>query len=226
MTPATRRVAWKPCWRIVPRRYPPIDLFERIASPEDWEALAAVESLTNPRIREEIGEIALVPPVDRVGGPGASIIMAAFTHLNPAGSRFSDGSYGVLYAARRIETAIAETRHHRERFLSATAEPRMELDMRAYALDLKGLLHDLRGRKAELADVYDPSDYAAPQRLARELRRAGSNGIVYDSVRHEGGHCAAGFRPRLFSNARQERHLCYVWDGTRIREVYEKRALG
>ena len=59
MTPATRRVAWKPCWRIVPRRYPPIDLFERIASPEDWEALAAVESLTNPRIREEIGEIAL-----------------------------------------------------------------------------------------------------------------------------------------------------------------------
>jgi hypothetical protein len=226
MNLATRRVAWKPCWRIVPSRYPPIDLFERIAPPEDWEALAAVESLTNPRIREEIGEIALVAPEDRITGPGASIIMAAFTHLNPAGSRFSDGSYGALYAARRIETAIAETRHHRERFLGATAEPRMELDMRAYALDLKGLLHDLRGRQAELTHVYDPSDYGASQRLARELRRAGSNGIVYDSVRHEGGQCAAGFRPRLFANARQERHLCYVWDGTRIREVYEKRALG
>ena len=226
MTPATRRVAWKPCWRIVPSRYPPIDLFERVAPPQDWEALAAVESLTNPRIREEIGEIALVPPEDRVAGAGASIIMAAFTHLNPSGSRFSDGSFGVLHAARRIETAIAETRHHRERFLSATAEPRMELDMRAYAIDLKALLHDLRGRKAELANIYDPSDYAASQRLARELRRAGSNGIVYDSVRHQGGHCAAGFRPRLFSNARHERHLCYVWDGTRIREVYEKRALG
>ena len=74
--------------------------------------------------------------------------------------------------------------------------------------------------------VYDPSNYGASQRLARELRRAGSNGIVYDSVRHDGGHCAAGFRPRLFANARQERHLCYVWDGTRIRNVYEKRALG
>ena len=54
---ATRQ-PWKPCWRIVPSRYPPIDLFERIAPPEDWEALAAVESLTNPRIREEIQSIA------------------------------------------------------------------------------------------------------------------------------------------------------------------------
>ncbi len=37
------------------------------------------------------------------------MVMAPFTHLNPKGSRFSDGSYGVYYAAKRLSTAIAET---------------------------------------------------------------------------------------------------------------------
>ena len=35
-----------------------------------------------------------------------------------------------------------------------------------------------------------------------------------------------GLRARLLSNCRQERHLCYAWDGQRINSVYEKRALG
>jgi hypothetical protein len=87
-----RHVVWQPCWRIVPSRFPPIDLFERIADPADWDALIALESLTNDRIRDEVGDIALVPVAERISGPGSSVIMAAFTHPNPDGSRFSDGS--------------------------------------------------------------------------------------------------------------------------------------
>jgi hypothetical protein len=30
----------------------------------------------------------------------------------------------------------------------------------------------------------------------------------------------------VLSNCRQERHLCYVWDGKAISSVYEKRTLG
>ena len=37
--------------------YPPIDLFEDIADPADWELIAAAEAKTNPRVREEIGAI-------------------------------------------------------------------------------------------------------------------------------------------------------------------------
>ena len=55
------------------------------------------------------------------------------------------------------------------------------------------------------------------------LRKVGSNGIIYDSVRQIDGECAAVFRPSLLSNVRQERHLCYVWDGQKIATVYEKR---
>lgn len=219
------QVEWKPSWRIIPSRFPPIQLFERVADPDDLEAIFAIESLTNPQLRDEVGDISLVPPEDRVSGPGSSIIMAAFTHLNLEGSRFTDGTYGVFYAANNLDTAIAETAHHRERFMRATAEGRMELDMRVYLVDLVADLHNLRGRKAECPLVYHNDNYAGGQHLAATLRKDGSDGIAYDSLRRQGGECVAVFRARLLSNCGQERHLCYVWDGQRIAFVYEKRAL-
>src|SRR3546814_15236680 len=112
--------------------------------------------------------------------------MAAFTHLNPGGSRFSDGSFGVFYAGLTIDTAIEETKHHRTRFLAATDEPAQEIDMRVYAADLTADLHDIRGHTQSHAHLYDPDIYAHSQGLAAELRDAGSDGILYRSVRHPG----------------------------------------
>ena len=226
MTLPVARFQRKPCWRIIPSRFPPIQLFERVTDPVDLEAVFALEALTNPRLRDEAGDIELVSPEDRISGPETAVIMAAFTHLNPNGSRFSDGTYGVFYAANDLYTAIAETKHHRERFLSATAQARMELDMRVCLVNLDGNLHDLCGQKASQPLVYHNDNYAAGQHLARTLRAAGSNGIAYDSVRRAGGQCVAVFRPPLLSNARQERHLCYVWNGQKVETVYEKREIG
>lgn len=219
-----RRVRWRPCWRIIPSRFPPINLFERVTDPADLEAVIAVESLTNDRIRDAVGDLRLIPEADRISGPGTSVIMAAFTHLNPEGSRFSDGSYGVFYAAHELDTAVAETKHHREQFMRATRQQRAELDMRVYVLELDGELHDLRGIEASLPTVFDSESYAASQRLAKTLRQQKSNGTAYDSVRAAGGECAAIFRPPVLSNCRQERHLCYVWDGSNVATVYEKHA--
>ena len=99
MTPPVSRIEWKPSWRIIPSRFPPISLFERVTEPDDLDAIFELEAITNPRLRNEVGDISMVPPEDRVSGPGSSIIMSAFTHLNPEGSRFTDGTYGVYYAA-------------------------------------------------------------------------------------------------------------------------------
>ena len=181
--------------------------------------------MTNDRLRDEVGVLALVPPEDRVSGPGTTPIMAAFTHLNPEGSRFTDGSFGVFYAGLTLDTAIAETRHHRARFLAATDEPAQEIDMRVYAVDLEAGLHDIRGLADSHAYLYDPDSYIHAQGLGAELRDAGADGILYQSVRDPGGECAAVFRPRLLSNSRQERHLCYMWDGTAITTIYEKKSL-
>ncbi len=220
---AVSHVEWQPCYRIIPSRFPPIDLFERIAPPEDWEALIALESLTNERIRQEVGDISLVPVDERVSGPGASVIMAAFTHLNPSGSRFADATFGAYYAAADVDTAIAETKFHREEFLRATKEAPISIEMRVYLADLSADLHDIRGRQVDMAEIYAADNYGASQALARRLRGEGSAGIAYDSVRREGGACVALFRPRMLGNVRQGAHLLYKWNGIEIGQVYELR---
>ena len=98
--------------------------------------------------------------------------------------------------------------------------------MRVYLVDLVGNLHDLCGQKRVFPLVHRDDSYSVSQNLARELRTDGSYGIVHESVRYEGGECAAVFRPRLLSNCRQERHLCYVWDGARIDMGVSEERLG
>ena len=225
MNIAIRRITWMPAWRIIPSRFPPIDLFERVTDAADLDAVLALESLTNDRAQAEVGRLDLIPPEDRLAGPGTSAIMAAFTHLNPDGSRFSDGNYGVYYAGNTLETSIAETRYHREQFMLATDQPPMELDMRVYLTDLDAQLHDIRGLRDALPAIYAADDYSASQALGRRLRDQNSWGIAYDSVRHGGGECVGVFRPPALRNCRQERHLCYVWDGKRINTIYQKSAL-
>lgn len=224
--PPVRRVRWEPSVRVVPSRFPPIDLFERVADPRDYDAIYAVESLTNTRLRDEVGELSLVPPRDRVSGPGSSWIMAPFTHLSSGGGRFSTGAFGAYYCARTLATAVAETRHHREAFLRATRQGPIQLDMRVIHATLDAELHDLRGLATRHPELHSPTDYSASQGLAMRLRAAGSWGLAWESVRHAGGECAAVLRPIALSQPRQAQHLAYVWDGVRITHVYEKRLLG
>ncbi len=214
----TSSVVWKPAHRIVPSRFPPVGPWDRIARPEDFEALAALEGLTNPRIREELGALSLIPRDRWAMGPGSSPIMAAFTHLNPEGSRFSDGSFGTLYVSNTVETAIWETVYHRERFFERTREPPLNVQMRRYVTAVDRKLHDVRGG---FPGIHAPGDYTASQRLARELRDAGSDGLVYDSVRNPGGQCAALFWPDCAAAFTQATHYTYAWDGKSITSVIE-----
>jgi RES domain len=219
-----KHIAWKPSWRIIPSRFPPIALFERVTNAVEYDTIYAIEALTNPRLQEEIGELHLVPREERLFGEGTSYIMAAFTHLNPTGSRFTDGSYGVYYAAHLLNTAIIETKYHREKFFRTFKSPKIEIDMRVLLADLSANLHDISGMHMELPDVYDKNSYVASQTLAKTLKtkEINSYGIHYDSVRDPQGKCVAIFRPKALSTCRQERHLCYVWDGEKISHIYRK----
>jgi hypothetical protein len=208
----------------VSSRFPPVSLFDRVANAQDLETILDIEGLTNDRLRDEVGDVCLVPEEDRIYGPGTTPIMAAFTHLNPERSRFTDGRYGIYYAGKTIQTAVAETRFHRERFMAATREPPIEIDMRSYASDIDARLHDIRGLQTTLPQVYhpDPAHYGHAQTFASELRDNGSNGIVYSSLRDPDGECIAVFRPRVLKPAVQGKHYCYIWDGTQITHVYVK----
>lgn len=224
MSPELRRVRWAEACRIVPTRHPTVYLYDRVADAADFDALYALEALTNERLRDEAGEVERVPREDRVFGPGSGPIMAAFTHVNPLGSRFSAGAYGVFYAARERATAVAETRHHHARFLAATGEGPLHLPMRLYTVAIDARLHDLRPPGAVADAVYDTADYGAARALAATLHAAGSHGVVYRSVRHAGGQCAGLFRPRGASSCHAKAVLLYAWNGHEFTDVYEKTA--
>ncbi len=220
-------IEWRGAVRIIRSIFPPIDLFEDIADPADWPLLIAAEQKTNPRLMETIGNLDLVPADRRVSGPGASWLMAPFTHVSPdRPSRFSDGSFGVLYVGDRFEVALLETIHHHARFMLATTQPPgWTSQFREIVLEVDAELHDIRPLGAEAAAVLDPADYTASQALGIALRALGSAGIVYPSVRCPGGECAGLFYPDGAGHPVQGRHLDYHWNGERV-DLYRDRSAG
>ena len=151
--------------------------------------------------------------------------MSVFFQSHPYGTRFSDGTYGVFFAANDLETAIAEAKYRREQFMRATAQNRMDLDGQVYQVDLEADLHDLRNEQLVDQTFFDKFDYSTSQHVAKTLRSKGSNGIVYRSIYGTGGECVTAFRPPALSNARPERTISFVWDELQITETYEKRHL-
>lgn len=218
---------WTPAYRVVPTRFPAVGLFDRVAPAEDLDALHALEALTDDRIRDEIGVLNLVPPAERRYGPGWGPVMAAFTHPDPQGGRFSDGSYGVFCCARSRDTAIAETRDHCSRFLAATKAPPMRQQMRLYALTVQGEVVDMRVPRAQHGSVpLDPLDDGAARALGRAVRDAGGAGIVYPSVHDAHGECVAAFHSTVLRDCRHEAYLEYAWNGTAIDAVFELHQVG
>ncbi len=202
-------------YRLVNSKFPPIALFDDVADAEDFEALYQIQALTNPRLQNEIGRLELIPR-DQIpfGIPGCSYATAPFTHVNPAGSRFSNGTFGVLYLADRMDTAIAEVRHHQERYWSNVPELNYE---RFVFRGLTASFNDSGMRDATalpLSDaIYAPDDYAHSNQLGSELKREGCMGLRYHSVRSTGNICWALMTPRPVTSIIQSAHYEMIWSG-------------
>lgn len=222
--PAAVELDWPHQYRIIPSKYPPINFFEDLADPGLMGEVFEIEAMTNDRLRVEAGDISLVPPEDRISGAGSTAVMAAFTHISPdVQSRFSDGSFGVYYAANSLETAIAETRYHRERFMRYTREAPGELDMRVYIGEVLKPMHDIRGNAYDVC--HKPDDWSPSQALGKQLKQDKSWGLVFRSVRNPGGECIAALRPPAISIPRQGPHLSYSWDGNTISSIFVKKLI-
>jgi hypothetical protein len=213
-TPPVTRVSWRDTARLVPSRYPSVGLFDRVASADDLEAVLELEDWTNDRVNAEIGLLHAVAPEEWVTGrPMASVVMAAYCHPNPAGTRFAGPQRGAWYAGRKIETAITESVFHRSRELREVGVTDARMQMRLYRADFRTTFHDLRDGHSGFAPYLDPVSYRASQALAADLLSSGSHGVVYPSVRHAGGECIACFRPMLVTNVRAAAHYEFIWEG-------------
>jgi RES domain len=202
-------------YRLIPSHFPPIALFENLLDPQDLEAAYALESLTNDRLQDQVGNITLVAPEDRVTGLGTTAIMAAFTHIGIE-SRFTVGRFGVYYAGLDLETAIAESRFSRSRFLRATNENAQILTMRCYQCLVNASLVDLRNDTL----AHNPDSFAYAQAIGQQAKDQQELGVLYKSVRRLGGECIAALRPTaLTPPAIQAGHYQFHWDGNAITDV-------
>jgi RES domain-containing protein len=191
------------------------------------EDLADLESVTNERlVAQESGLPDLDPRELVFGRAGFTFINAAFAHVRPGGNRFNGEDRGAWYCAMAADTAISEVSYHLTRELKAIDRFDNVTDYAELIADFVGRFHDLRplDRADDPTLHHDPAiGYPAGQALARRLRaEAGSNGIVYPSVRHAGGTCLVAFRPDLVQNLRQGGIWRLEWQGAPTPSVTRK----
>jgi len=214
--PPSRKLHLRDTCRLVPSLYPSRGILDTVASPGDLPMVLELESWSNDRISSELGILHRIPPEEWVTGRAmASVIMAAFCHPRPGGGRFNTSERGAWYAADSLAAAHAEVVYHRTAELAEIGVFDTRVQMRLYRADFDAVFHDVRDQAPANIPYHDPVSYSASQQLARRLLAEGSNGVIYRSVRYEGGKCIACFRPALVMNVRSGAHFEYRWEGGR-----------
>lgn len=216
MPPLTLLRQFDTC-RLIPSRFADKEDSVLAAISEDADHLRDLFDLDNATNERLIGEHGRLPGigVDELvfGVPNFRIINAAFTYPRPEGSRFNDGERGAWYCAFDADTALAEIVFHKTVEYQEIGHFDDSVTYQTLLADFSSEFHDLRAA-AELADCLDPNSYIASQQLASRLLEEGSLGIIYPSVRHEGGTNLACFRPALVGNVRRGTAYGLTWSGT------------
>lgn len=193
------------------------DTFTRLAYPQQTPALRDLSA--TPEEGRQI--LALLRLTGAVSDDADAYVHRPFAL--PAVSRFSDGSYGVLYVANSLITAVRESAYHLARFFADGSAPetqtrRTRLEMQVYSR-VTDVRRSVRPRVS--AAIYDPDDYRAAQEYGRKMR-ARSHALHYDSVRNRhGGHCVGAFVPDVVKRAAVVGEIALVWNGQRFVEAHE-----
>lgn len=196
----------QPAHRLIPSQFPPIGLFDTVATAADLSAVMELVGWTNDRL---VGErIDRLPQDEWVyGTPNSSIVMAAFLHVAPGGMRFNGPDLGAWYAADDIRTAAAEVGHHLRREAAARNLATMSRTYRAYATTLLGDYLDITGQQLTRPDVYASERYDASQKFGENIRASGGAGLLYDSLRRRTGINVVAHRPRNIVDIVQTDHF-------------------
>jgi hypothetical protein len=211
--------------RLLPAKYSPNNdsVLTRIADDEDLPFIFQLDDATNGRLLAEQDRTPGINSRELVFHiPNYRVINAAFTHANPLGARFSTPERGAWYAAFELATAKAEVLFHKSiEFAEIDWREREEIGYDDYLADFTNSFHDLRGIEDE---ALSPISYKRSQQLAVELMELGSLGIIYPSVRREGGTCLACFRPSIVANVRKSARYKLIWTPLRAQIVRQENA--
>lgn len=198
--------------RLIPSRFPPIDVYERLGPPDLAAAAKDIEALTNPRLRYRDRRSSDGPAL----GPAAlqNWNHAPFAYKNPEGSAFLSSLFGALELMGDLKHALARAVLQRERFLRSTAEPPLHLDMRQLITPVAGSFADLRGGVFE-------ADRDKRWALGEGVRNGGVAGVLFHWPEHPAGEALAVFDPDVLSSSVQGAHYRFVWDGKQVASIYD-----
>ncbi|GJG87097.1 hypothetical protein tb265_22780 [Gemmatimonadetes bacterium T265] len=186
-------------------------------STPDLRDLFDLDHATNDRLLAEHDLLPGIGVHELVFGlPNYRVVNAAFTHAHPSGSRWNGPERGAWYAAFELETSQAEIAFHKTVALAEVGRFEDSVTYDDYVSDVRGFLHDVRPAAdpdGRFAACLAPDSYVASQLLAESLLAAGSLGVVYPSVRRDGGTCVACFRPALVADVRRDATYRFTWAG-------------
>jgi RES domain-containing protein len=227
MTPPVSLVRQYDTHRLIPSHHAPKgdSVLAALAGDDaHLQAIFELDAATNDRLLAEHSRLPGIGPKELVFGvPHAAVVNASFCHAQPLGARFSGPDRGAWYAAFDLETSQAEVAFHKSVQLAEIDRFDDSVTYDDYLADFSASFHDLRVAKKAVRAWLDPASYEASQRLAEDLLEQDALGVVYPSVRHDGGTCVACFRPALVMNVRRARTYRFTWGGTPTPKVTVER---
>jgi hypothetical protein len=196
----------RPAHGLIPSQFPPLGLFDTVATAADLATVMELGGWTNDRLVAD--RISRLPQTERVyGSPQCQHRHGSFPALAPGGMRFNGPDLGAWYAADDIPTAAAEVGHHLRRETVARNVATMTRTYRAYAATLLGDYLDMRGQQAMRPDIYASDRYGASQKFGEEIRASDGAGLLYDSLRRRTGVNVVARRPRNITDIVQTDHF-------------------
>jgi hypothetical protein len=197
-------------YRLIPSRFPPVDVYAGLVANDRFNELVEVENLTNPRLQSE-GRL-----LELYGSPDSPQLqnwnLAPFKYVNPEGSRFFGPMKPALELAADPQTALAVAVRRREAFLRRTNEPPIGLDMRMLKTPVEGDFFDLR----RLAVGID----ALQRHGAADPLPEGASGVLFHADERPFADCISVIDKNVLARSVQTVHYRFEWNGERISSIY------
>lgn len=136
-----------------------------------------------------------------------------YPFANITESRYSDGTYGVLYGSLDLETTVYETVYHMARCEMGVegVSGQIVRERAVYLIHCNAILLDLTGKTADYPEL-TANDYSYTQQVGKRVSSEGHPGLLVPSARKRGGVNVVVFNQAVLSNARINCYLVYRMD--------------
>lgn len=200
--------------RLIPSRFPPVEVYERLGPPTLGVIAKDLENKSNPRLQSKAWLLGKTAELSESSPRLQNWNHAPFAYRNPEGSTFLNSGYGVLEVTSGVRPALGLAVRRREVFLSRTGEPAMHLDMRL-------LVTRAQGEFVDLTDTPFDEDQDRRWTLGTELYEAGAKGVLFRRPELPNSLSLAVFDNRVLGRAVQSTHYRFVWDSQIVRKIYD-----